>query len=118
MDIRVLVVPADEEQAPFVKELEDYDYQAGQAIVGGYIQPIELHTMKATVWGNEEGLLIGLPLNTRATRYLYTFAPEHEGRNVLVGDVYLTGQADQHGNTLSVPQEVIDHFTLIYEQKL
>lgn len=37
MDIRVLVVPADEDQAPYVKDIEDYNFRSGQQIVGGLL---------------------------------------------------------------------------------
>lgn len=107
MDIRVLVVPADEEQAPFVKELKDYDYRKGQEIVGGLIQPVDIDAQDCTVWCNEEGHPLGLPLNRRATAYLYAFAPEHRGFNVLMGDCYISGLPDDDGDTTSVPELVV-----------
>lgn len=107
VNIKVLVVPADEEHPPFVKELVDYDYKAGQEIVGGLIQPVDIDKVQATVWCNEEGHMFRLPPNRRATMWLYQWAPEHRGFNVFMGDVYITGLPDEDGDTTSVPDEVV-----------
>lgn len=104
MDIRVLVVPADEEQPIFVKELVDYDYRKGQEIVGGLIQPVDVEALEATIWANEEGHPLGLPWNKRATVILWMYAPEHRNVNVLMGDCYISGLPDDDGNTTSVPR--------------
>lgn len=111
MNVTVVVVPADEEQPPVVKELENYDYRSGQAIVGGLIQVLDVDRVGASIFCNEEGLVLQLPFNRRATEYLYKHAPEHRGFNVLVGDVYITGVPDESGDTTSVPANVIAEWT-------
>lgn len=107
MDITVLVIPVDIMEDISTRVLQDYDYKKGQEIVGGLIQPLDLEPIRSTIWCNEEGHMLGLPLNRRATAFLYAMAPEHRGFNVLMGDCYLTGEPDEDGNTTSVPEDVV-----------
>ena len=73
-----------------------------QSVVGGYITGTPI---SERWWGiidmvaNDEGLLVGLPINPLAT--LLAGSP-------IVGDVFVTGVADDEGYTTSVPQEFID----------
>jgi hypothetical protein len=72
-----------------------------QREVGGWVQAIEL-TPTITMWCNEEGKLIGLPLNYAATRiwtkvFGYTDA--------IMGKVVFTGGADDEGETLPLSKE-------------
>ena len=102
--ISVVVMPADEDQ-PIARRDIDRGYKAGQRIVGGLIQPVDMPTVRATIWVNEEGLLLRLPLNRRATELLWTNQPEHIGFTILVGDAYLTGLPDRRGETTNVPDQ-------------
>ena len=78
------------------KELENL-----QREVGGWVQAIEL-TPTITMWCNEEGKLIGLPLNYAATRiwtkvFGYTDA--------IMGKAVFTGGSDEDGETLPLSKE-------------
>jgi hypothetical protein len=78
------------------KELENL-----QREVGGWVQAVEL-TPTITMWCNEEGKMIGLPLNYAATRiwtkvFGYTDA--------IMGKVVFTGGADDEGETLPLSKE-------------
>ena len=83
-----------------------------QAIVGGLIEFTTLATAGAAIVSNEEGLLIGLPVNAHATQFLYDNAPEHRGYTVLVGDCLVVGLPDRKGYTTSVPDKVLAVFGL------
>lgn len=57
----------------------DGSLESMQALVGVYIQPIQLKG-RTTLWVNEEGLIHGLPLNVRASNL---------ARQPLVGDTFI-----------------------------
>lgn len=109
MSVTGIVIPADEQQPiykyEFSGELHEY-----QQIVGGLIEPLDVPD--ATIWMNEEGHLEGLPMNLRATDLLYEAAPAWRGFAIIVGDAYVTGQADDEGDTMSVPDEYLAKFNL------
>jgi hypothetical protein len=78
------------------KELENL-----QREVGGWVQAVDL-TPTITMWCNEEGKMIGLPLNYAATRiwtkvFGYTDA--------IMGKVVFTGGTDDEGETLPLSKE-------------
>lgn len=71
-----------------------------QQAVGGLIEAVNL-SPKCTLWCNEEGKLNGLPVNILAS-YIWHKAlwPRVEEKDVVVGDVIITGGTDQHGEIL------------------
>jgi len=76
-----------------------------QAVVGGYIEGVIGRV--ATIYVNEEGLLIGLPPNPLAT----LFAQRFLGAGVvLVGPALILGPPDGGGNDTPVRQSVVDYF--------
>ena len=63
--VKALVVPTTEGEPIVeceVKKLEDY-----QAVVGGWIEPVDIPALGVTVYVHEEGLMLDLPFNPRAT---------------------------------------------------
>ncbi len=87
-----------------VSEIED-SLEAYQAIVGGYIEGV--FGREATMYVNEEGLLMGLSPNPFAT----LFAQRVLGRRVvLVGTALILGPDDGEGNNTPVRQSVVDYF--------
>lgn len=109
-----IVVPAD--GSPARIETKEWTLDELQAGVGGYIEAVDiaqvltdagLKTVNATMFVNEEGKLIGLPVNPRAT----DFAARTIGgwfSDVILGDVVIIGQPDDEGETQSVPQAAIN----------
>lgn len=80
----------------------DTSLQVMQSVVGGYITgtPItERWQGIIDMFANDEGLLEGLPINLLATILAGT---------PIVGDVFVTGVADNEGLMTRVPQEFID----------
>jgi hypothetical protein len=69
------------------------DLQAG---VGGYIESVR-NNLGVTVYANEEGLLMGLPLNPTATVLCNT---------PIVGDVVLVGPVDAYGRDTNLPEGI------------
>lgn len=78
-------------------------------IVGGYFESIVLRTEHGDIdmWLNEEGKILGLPINGYATELFHMF---FSNRDVIVGDVLLTGGVDRDGNTIGLTQEQVNAF--------
>lgn len=66
-----------------------------QAIVGGLIEPVTLNRgADDTLYLNEEGKIIGLPVNSIATDLALNVL---QWRDVIVGDVVIVGPLDEEG---------------------
>lgn len=108
--VTVVIVPADEE-VPITKQDLDGSLASYQAIVGGWIEAVTVNE-QVTFYVNEEGKLMGLPINGRATEYLYELDDAWIGHDVIVGDAVIVGPPDEEGDTQSVTAEVIEYFEL------
>lgn len=83
----------------------DTGYKAIQSVVGGYFEAVTSSTGETTFWVNEEGKLIGLPMNPAATVLLWELDPSFAGQDFLMGTVLITGGVDDEGETLGVGAE-------------
>jgi hypothetical protein len=88
----------------FNSSIEDTELETLQDAVGGLIQAVDL-TTSLTMWCNEEGKLIGLPVNPVATAMWTRYFGETD---IIVGNVVFTGGCDEDGNTTSILQEDAD----------
>ena len=88
----------------FNSSIEDTELETLQDAVGGLIQAVDL-TTSLTMWCNEEGKLIGLPVNPVATAMWTRYFGETD---VIVGNVVFTGGCDEDGNTTSILQDDAD----------
>ena len=79
-----------------------------QQRVGGWIEAVASQDGDVTLWVNEEGKLMGLPVNGLATELWYKLNPSVAGFDVLCGPVVVTGGCDASGDTLSIPAAVRD----------
>ncbi|MEU3455616.1 DUF3846 domain-containing protein [Micromonospora sp. NPDC006766] len=72
--IRVVVIPADEDEPITLRYLARDEngstLRAMQATVGGYVDVVRT-AEGVDVWINDEGLLMGLPFNERATAFVH-----------------------------------------------
>ena len=91
-----------------VTPMDDLGLKSLQSAVGGYIEAVESQSGKTTFWVNEEGKLMGLPVNLVGTELLYELHPAFRGYDILVGTVVVTGGADSHGNTLPITKEALE----------
>lgn len=107
--VRALHIPPDPD-APVTEvqldALEDY-----QAIVGGWIEAVDIHSLGVTVYVNEEGLLRQLPFNSRAMSLWWYFVPEARQTAVLVGPALVVGLPDRNGNSTDIPANVAEMMT-------
>lgn len=100
-----IVIRADEE-APLEFRLFG-QYTEYQEAVGGYFQSVDIDTVEASFFVNEEGKIHNLPMNRRATLALWLYNTAFRGADVLCGDVVLIGQPDDEGETLDVPDALV-----------
>lgn len=104
--VKALVIPAVEGEPITEREvdtLEDY-----QAVVGGWIEPVDIPALGVTVYVRDEGLILNLPFNPRATFLWWYFVPEARQRAILVGPALITGLPDRSGDSTDVPSEVVE----------
>lgn len=80
-------------------ELNDISLTALQEAVGGWVQAIGLKD-NLTMWLNEEGKLMQLPHNLKGQAVWDAFF--QEGSDYIVGNIVLTGGADEDGETLGL----------------
>jgi hypothetical protein len=77
-----------------------------QKLVGGYIEAVILRG--ATLYLNEEGKILGLPLNEQATFFARTMG--WLALDVLCGTVVVCGPPDDKGENTSLPATVEEMF--------
>jgi hypothetical protein len=126
--IRVIVIPADPDEPVTLRYLARDEngstLRAMQTTVGGYVDVVRA-APGVDLWINDEGLLIGMPFNERATAFVHTVkwalatcgwpgkvtsslrdATEEavlaERHVRLVGPAFIAG-ATEEGETVSVP---------------
>jgi len=82
-----------------VLDLSENEYTQLHDAVGGLIQPVDLKP-DLTLWCNEEGKLISLPLNIIASHmWERSFGPT----DIILGDCVFTGGTDEDGETMELP---------------
>lgn len=72
--------------------------------VGGWIECVSLPYLNADMWVNEEGKLNGLPFNHIGTAL---WVGEYGLTDIIVGDIVVTGGADEEGNTVGLTDETL-----------
>lgn len=100
--IRAIIIESDSTYE--VREIEQ-DLRTLEGLVGG--QPELFSTENCTLWFNTVQCA-GMPLNSMATYLWWKLCPAMEGRDALGGTVFVTGPADDCGDSLPVPDEVVE----------
>jgi hypothetical protein len=104
-----IYLPADELAPLEVRDFADFmDYQS---VVGGLFDVVDLPDLSATVYVNDEGLIIGLPVNPRATYLWWLCVPAAREMSFLVGDAVIIGMPDDEGNNTDIPQDLLHALT-------
>lgn len=76
-----------------------------QEVVGGWVQPVDIAD-DMTLWCNEEGKLLGLPMNYPAMNSTSASEVLMPG-DVIAGDVIITGGTDDEGDTLGLREDQV-----------
>lgn len=87
-----------------LKKVDSLDYPTLSGAVGGLIEAVTLDG-DITLWCNEEGKILGLPYNDKATLlWEKTFG----ATDLIMGDVILTGGNDEEGETLPLSDSQLE----------
>lgn len=105
--INSVILPAADQEPVRQHELGVSSINEYQQLVGGLVQPLRLERPAMTLYCHEEGKLLDLPLNHRATLLLWAHNPAFRYRDLVVGDAFLVGQPDEHGLDTDVPDELV-----------
>lgn len=108
MEITAIVIPASQEAPIDLRKLDSEDLVAYQALVGGNVEPVDLDNPAASMYVNEEGKLLHLPINMRATHVAWAHNKLVRNEDIVMGDAFILGPVNQDGEDTSVPQTHID----------
>lgn len=99
-----IVIPHETRLEIFTHEFSDL--ASYQAAVGGYIETIHLDGHPLVIVANEEGKVMRLPVNRRATCLWWLLNPTGLGGDRIVGDVIVLGPAE-HGGMSDTPARLV-----------
>lgn len=106
-----IIVPADEDQALKVVQVDAEDLPTMQAVVGGTIEAFNFDSPAVSLFANDEAMLYELPHNLRATLLLWQHSKGLRGQAYITGDAILVGMPDGRGRTKSVPSDFVKFLT-------
>ncbi|GAB3428467.1 DUF3846 domain-containing protein [Flindersiella endophytica] len=106
--LSAIVIPADPGQPVAMEHLAKDDFTAYRRLVGGHLEVVNLERPAASLYLNEEGKLLELPLNARATALAWVHNTTIRGRDVIVGDAFILGPADEEGSDTTTPDDLVD----------
>jgi hypothetical protein len=78
-----------------------------QKLVGGNIEVAPQPSTEYTIYCNEEGKLLGLPVNGKAQQIWQALWRTDFLADYLAGDIFITGGVDEEGNEQSLTDEQI-----------
>lgn len=109
MPIKYILIPVEEETPISVGEVEQGDISAMQRLVGGgHFDALDVGNPPATIWVNDDGKNMEMPMNRRMTLLWWMSAPEMRGHDYIAGPAFITGQPDKNGNTKTVPRSLVN----------
>lgn len=94
--MRGLIIQTNGEKK-IVEFTRETEYETLRQAVGGYIEVVYLNNL--LMWVNEEGKIHNLPPNPIATLMML----EKGIRDIIAGDVIITGPADSEGYCTGIP---------------
>lgn len=105
--INSIVIPADDEEPLRQADLSVGGLEDRQQLVGGLIQGVDLPDPPARLYFNEDGKLMKLPPNKRATLLLWLHNPRFRYRDFIVGDAFMVGPVGRRSADTSVPDQYV-----------
>ncbi|WOI90199.1 DUF3846 domain-containing protein [Rhodococcus qingshengii] len=107
MIISGIFIPHDEEEPLRTVEFEQGDYKAIQGFIGGTFGVINIERPAlSSIFVHDDGKIIGLPLNRRATMLLWASDSKWRHFDAIMGDALVLGIPDDEGETMGVPAEL------------
>jgi len=101
---KAIVIDTDGKKSVVEFEFKN-SYKTLSDAVGGYIECVGLEGVD--MWCNENGIAEGLPLNMVASAIYYE---AFNASNPILGNVIITGGADEEGETLGLTDEQVAHW--------
>lgn len=111
LHINAVVIPADDNEPLRQQQIETSNLDQYRDAVGGNLEAISLLRPASSLYCNDEGKLLGLRPNGRATMVLWTHFPALRFRDYIGGDALLTGPMDTEGWDTDLPED----FTRVFE---
>jgi len=105
--IKALVIPADDERDMYVVDLEQESSYQMREIIGGWFAASEGREVPITLWYHDEGKILDLPMNNRATCVWWSADRRFLRFDYMAGDVIITGLADDDGETQGCPDDFL-----------
>jgi len=106
--ITAIVIPVDLVEPLRLEQLDVHDYNTYRRLVDGYFTIVGLNRPRASLYVNEDGQLLQMRENARATALLWVHRSEFRGHPAIVGQAFIVGPPDDEDNATSVPQDLID----------
>jgi len=106
--LTAIVIPVDLQQPIRQQQLNEHDLDAYRQLVGGHLEVINLDRPPASLYFNEEGKLLELPVNIRATTILWAHHSAFRGKDAIMGPALIVGPVDRHGDDQTAPPDLID----------
>jgi hypothetical protein len=95
-----------------IKEVDSIEYETLYEAVNGLVELVSIND-DIDMWLNEEGKLIGLEPNVLAT---LLFNKAFNEKDVIMGNIVITGGADDEGNTVGLSDSsIIDIFAMLQD---
>lgn len=104
--INSVVIPANDSEPLRRQQIETANLDHYRGAVGGNLEAVSLLQPSSSLYCNEEGKLLGLPTNSRATMLLWAHFPALRFRDYIAGDALLTGPVDHDGWDTNLPEEL------------
>lgn len=104
--MKVLVIESGKQ--PVVKEIGN-TLKDMQRMVGGYIQAYYPWMDEVAIICNDEGKIMGLPLN------LSIFGEHGELVDIIAGTFFICGAPMDSGKFTDLPEDLIEHYTRMFQ---
>lgn len=103
LKINSIIIPAANDAALRQIQIGSSHLPEYQAITGGLIERVGLDESSSSLYVNEEGKLLQLPINRRATLLLWMHNRAFRYQDIIAGDALLVGPVDDDGSDTDVP---------------
>lgn len=102
--MKALVITAETQEVSVVEIDRENALRPMQEAVEGLVQCVEFPDSGFDMWMNEEGKLIGLPVNLAATKMWHI---EYGPTDIIMGNVIITGPADEDGYSTELDAQTL-----------
>jgi Domain of unknown function (DUF3846) len=106
--ITAIVIPTDSREPVRLEQIDRNDLGAYRRLVSGNLEVARLDRPPASLYFNEEGKLLGYPINLRATTLLWVHNSDFRGRDVIAGPAFIVGAVNRLGDDKTAPEDLID----------